>query len=550
MNVVFVASEAVPFAKTGGLADVAGALPARPREARPFPVCVPSLLSPRLVRGRRRSSTRVSPFEFPLGARSVEGNVYESRLPGSDVRVYLIDQPRYFDRDGLYGSDGKDYEDNCERFVFFDRAVLETIQALRSRPDVIHCNDWQTGLIPVYLKTIYQRVPELGSAGTLLTIHNLAYLGLFPHWEMALTGLDWHLFNWRQLEFHGKLCFMKAGLVFADMLSTVSPTYAREIQTPRAGIGSGGPASLPTGRLARNRQRDRRRGLEPEQRAACWPPSMTQPPSPTARPSVRPGCSGRQAWPSVPTSRCSRRSAVSILKKAGTCWPRSPTCSRNEDVQLVVLGEGHPKYHALLEDLARRHAGKFWAYLGFADDLAHQIEAGADVFLMPSLFEPCGLNQLYSLAHGTVPVVRATGGLADTVIDASPRDPCERNGHGFRVYRTDAAGSLGDDRTRSGPLARPRDWLKLHEDRNDYRLVVGAKCSRICRALRGNPRQSRVTYRAHLRQTLIHEGRKCRRFASFWRFIITSQWEISTAYSRRLFATSYRPFFDVLENYP
>ena len=151
--------------------------------------------------------------------------------------AYLIDQPGYFDRDGLYGTGTVDYDDNCERFVFFQRAVLEAIRALRLRPDVIHCNDWQTGLIPVYLRTLYQNVPALASTGTLLTIHNLAYLGLFWHWDMALTGLDWRLFNWRQLEFHGRLCFMKAGLVFADMLSTVSPTYAREIQTHAFGTG-------------------------------------------------------------------------------------------------------------------------------------------------------------------------------------------------------------------------------------------------------------------------------------------------------------------------
>ena len=170
----------------------------------------------------------------------VEGHVRHARLPGSEVPVYLIDQPGYFDRDGLYGTGTSDYDDNCERFVFFQRAVLETIRALHLRPDVIHCNDWQTGLIPVYLRTLYKNVPGLASAGTLLTIHNLAYLGLFWHWDMALTGLDWHLFNWRQLEFHGRLCFMKAGLVFADLLGTVSPTYAREIQTPRYGSGLDG----------------------------------------------------------------------------------------------------------------------------------------------------------------------------------------------------------------------------------------------------------------------------------------------------------------------
>ena len=179
MNVVFVASEAVPFAKTGGLARRRRGVAARLGETGPFRGGLSSLLSSRLVRGPGARPHGHRPFESRSAPDSVEGHVYESRLPGSNVPVYLIDQPRYFDRDGLYGADGTDYDDNCERFVFFNRAVLEAIQALHLRPDVIHCNDWQTGLIPVYLKTLYQRVPELASAGTLLTIHNLAYLGLF-----------------------------------------------------------------------------------------------------------------------------------------------------------------------------------------------------------------------------------------------------------------------------------------------------------------------------------------------------------------------------------
>ena len=198
------------------------------------------------------------------GRKKSRRRVLESTLPGSRVKVYLIDQPRYFDRAGLYGSAGKDYDDNCERFVFFNRAVLDAFGPLGIRPDVVHCNDWQTGLIPVYMKTLYQNEPALASAGSLLTIHNLAYLGLFWQREMALTGLDWRLFNWRQLEFHGRICFMKAGLVFADMLSAVSPNYAKEIQTPRYGSGLDG--------LLRDRQADLRgivNGIDPE----IWSPA-------------------------------------------------------------------------------------------------------------------------------------------------------------------------------------------------------------------------------------------------------------------------------------
>ena len=216
------------------------------------------------------SATGIS-LEVPVGSRQVEGRILESSLPGSRVKVYLIDQPGYFDRDGLYGSSGKDYEDNCERFVFFSRATLQAFGPLGIQPDVVHCNDWQTGLIPAYMKTLYQNEPALASTGSLLTIHNLAYLGLFWQRDMGLTGLDWRLFNWRQLEFHGRICFMKAGLVFADMLTAVSPQYAEEIQTPRFGSGLDG--------LLRQRQADLRgivNGIDPEIWSPATEPSIAQ----------------------------------------------------------------------------------------------------------------------------------------------------------------------------------------------------------------------------------------------------------------------------------
>src|SRR5262245_35039705 len=227
MKIVVVASEAVPFAKTGGLADVAGALPpALERLGHQTTLIIPC------YNGAWRAGLPLTAsgltLRVPVGSALVEGHVHTATLPRSNVPVYLIDQPGYFDRDGLYQRDGVDYRDNCERFVFFSRAVLETIRLLDLRPDVIHCNDWQTGLIPIYLDEFYRSRPGLGTVGTLLTIHNLAYQGIFWHWDMPLTGLDWRYFHWQALEFHGKLNFLKAGLVFADLLSTVSPTYARE----------------------------------------------------------------------------------------------------------------------------------------------------------------------------------------------------------------------------------------------------------------------------------------------------------------------------------
>jgi starch synthase len=459
MNVVYVASEAVPFAKTGGLADVAGALPraleAQGQSVTLFVPCYRSAWSA----GPELTGTGLV-LKVPVGANTVDANIYTSLLPRSNVKVYLIDQPRYFGRDGLYGRDGSDYPDNCERFVFFNRAVLESVRALGLHPDVIHCNDWQTGLIPVYMKTLYRHTPELESAGSLITIHNLAYLGLFWHWDMVLTGLEWRLFNWQQLEFYGRLCFMKAGLVFADMLSTVSPTYAQEIQTPRFGSGLEG--------LLRLRQ-DRLRGIVNGIDTDVWQPSRA------------PLLAGRYDTSTVVEGKA--RCKAWLQRKAGLAErPDTPIFAQigrldpqkgwdllaevaerllERDVQLVVLGQGHLRYHALIESLARRHPRKFWAHLGFSDELAHQIEAGADIFLMPSLFEPCGLSQLYSLAHGTVPLVRSTGGLADTVVDTTPATLADGTANGF-AFREPSASALWE--TIERPLALWPDrhtWLQL-----------------------------------------------------------------------------------------
>jgi starch synthase len=429
VDVVFVASEAVPLAKTGGLADVAGALPRALEEEGHRAVLFLPCYRRVQAAGLELEDTGVT-LSIPIGARVVEGRIRRTRLPGSGVVVYLVDQPGYFDRDGLYATGTTDYDDNCERFVYFQRAVLETIRALRLRPDVIHCNDWQTGLIPAYARTLYKNVPELTSAGTLLTIHNLAYMGLFPHWDLVLTGLDWHLFNSRQLEHNGKLCFMKAGLVFADLLSAVSPTYAREIQTPRYGSGLDG--------LLRDRRSDLY-GIVNGIDTGAWSPFHE--PMIAERydaASVVQGKARCKDWLQGHTG-LDRRPEVPLFAQIGRLDPQKGWDLLAEvadrllarDTQLLVLGAGHQKYQALLEDLAHRHPGRCSAFLGFDEALAHQIEAGADLFLMPSLFEPCGLNQLYSLAHGTMPIVRATGGLADTVVDANPRTLADGTATGF-----------------------------------------------------------------------------------------------------------------------
>ena len=335
-----------------------------------------------------------------------------------------------------------------------------------------------------------------------MTIHNLAYLGLFWQRDMALTGLDWRLFNWRQLEFHGRICFMKAGLVFADMLSTVSPSYAREIQTPRYGSGLDG--------LLRDRQADLRgivNGIDPEIWSPAHEPMIARNYDAAT---VIAGKAACKAWLQR-RAGLPERPEVPLLAQIGRLdpqkgWDLLALVAENlleRDIQLIVLGTGDRKYHALLENLVRRFPDKCWAYLGFSDDLAHQIEAGADLFLMPSLFEPCGLSQLYSLAHGTVPIVRATGGLIDTVVDAHPETLAAGTATGFvfteaepqaLLHTIDRALSFWSDRAtwrRLMATGMAADWSWQHSAREYLALygeIVGRALSRTSLRDSSDPR--------------------------------------------------------------
>ena len=459
MNVAVVAAEAVPFAKTGGLADVAGALP-RALER----LGVRATLFIPFHRRFLPAHLTVEPtglhVQVPIGGSLVEGQIHRSRLPGSNVDVYLVDQRDYFDRDGLYQRQGVDFRDNCARFAFFNRAVLEAVRLLDIPLDLIHCNDWQTGLIPLYLKEHYSTQTGSAATGTLFTIHNLAYQGAFPYEQFALLGLDDRLFHWEALEFHGRFSFLKAGLVFADTLTTVSPTYAREIQTPELGCGLDG--------LLRHR-RDDLRGIVNGIDSAVWRPTVE--PMIAANYDAATVAVGKPLCKAHLQRRASlpERDDVPLLAQIGRLDPQKGWDLLIEvadellcrDVQLVVLGQGQPHYHERLDRLAARHPGKLRVFLEFSSTLAHQIEAGADVFLMPSLYEPCGLNQLYSLAHGTVPVVRRTGGLADTVVDATPDNIAAGTANGV-VFDDPNADALRDALQRTLNLYNDRQtWVSL-----------------------------------------------------------------------------------------
>ncbi|QDV36113.1 glycogen synthase GlgA [Tautonia plasticadhaerens] len=461
MKVLILSAEVEPFAKTGGLADVAAALPRALRDLGHQAAVIMPAYRRALEAGPPIRDLGVV-VRAPGGPRGGEGRILASTLPHCDVPVYLIDRPPYFDRRGLYGEDGLDYPDNCERFVFFQRAALEAARILDLRPDVVHCNDWQTGLVPVYLDESYRRLPgsTFRAVGTLMTIHNLAYQGSFWHLDLPLTGLDWSLFTLDKLEAYGRLNFLKAGLVYADLISTVSPTYAREIQTPEGGRGLDG--------LLRGR-RDALRGIVNGIDLTAWNPAID--PHLAARYTPRTWPAGKAANKAElqRLAGLPERPEVALLAAIGRLDPQkgwdliieAAPGLLGRDVQLVVLGTGEPRIERALQALSARHPDRLRAFLEFSGPMAHRIEAGADLFLMPSLYEPCGLNQLYSLAYGTVPIVRATGGLVDTVVDATPEALLDGSATGISFLPATADALLGAVDRALALKADPATWSRL-----------------------------------------------------------------------------------------
>lgn len=433
MKVLFVVSEAVPFAKTGGLADVAGALPAALRglgvEVR---VLMPAYDV--VKQGERPLSLVAENLEGRLGYQPLTFDLLTASH--HEVPFYFVVRDEFFERRQLYGTPKGDYFDNLERFSFFCSTVLSVCRALDFAPEVIHCHDWQAALTPVYLRHRWREAPEVGGSKTLLTIHNLAYQGLFPKEKFPLLGLDWSLFSIEGLEFYDQINLLKGGLVFADAISTVSRGYSKEIQTEEYGYGLEG--------LLRHRS-SRLFGIVNGVDYSDWNPE-TDP--------LIPANYGPQDLKGKSKNKEALMAAFNLDPK----FKESPLLgiiSRLADQKgfdlvaavlpalmqqgalMVILGTGDEKYHEWLRQEAPKYPGQLGVKIAFDNKLAHLIEAGADMFLMPSRYEPCGLNQLYSLKYGTVPVVRATGGLADTV---APVDPTTGSGTGFlfKEYSTPA----------------------------------------------------------------------------------------------------------------
>jgi starch synthase len=450
MRVLFCASEIVPLAKTGGLADVAGALP-NALAARGVDV---RLAMPH-YRGISIEQAHAGTVAVRTGDQVLAGTIGDARLPGGHLPIWLVGQPSLFDRPGLYGEGGADYPDNLTRFTFFARAVLQWLRTQSWQPDVIHCNDWQTALVPAIL-TAEERGPA-----SALTIHNLAYQGLFPADQFPRTGLPWAMFTMHGLEFWGQVNLLKGGLYFADVLSTVSETYAREIQTEEFGAGLDG--------VLRDRADDLF-GILNGVDYSVWDPAVdTLIP---ARYSVddlggKAVCKQhlQQAF-HLPTEP--RTPLIGMVTRLADQKGLDLVAGVITDVlatgaQVVVLGTGDPKYHALFEELARRFGAQVGVRLGFDNALAHLIEAGADLFLMPSRYEPSGLNQLYSLRYGTVPVVRRTGGLADSIVDTTPRTLEQGTANGF-VFEAHTPSALWEALRRALEAYRvPAVWLPVQQ---------------------------------------------------------------------------------------
>jgi starch synthase len=470
--VLVAASEVVGFAKTGGLADVTGSLPrALARRGNQVAVVMP------LYNAVRKSGIPIEKtgvtVPVPIGDRVLACRLFRSRLPNSDVPIIFVEHPLYFERDdpatgrSLYqrqmpGGYRSDYPDNAERFVFFSRAVLETVPHLGFTPDVIHANDWQTGLVPVYLAEAYRTQAGYQRVRSVFTIHNIAYQGMFPRDVMRLTALPGWLYNPGQLEFHGHMNFLKAGIVFADAVNTVSPTYAREITTAEFGCGLEG---LPGG--VRWKLSGIVNGVDYDEWNPATDPHIAATYTPETVVKGKAACKAdlqrRYKLPEDPKAPVLGMVARLVSQKGIDLALSAAPGFLDLGCQMVFLGEGDPEFHEQLRSFQERHPDRVGVHLGFSEGLAHAVEAGSDLYLMPSRYEPSGLNQMYSLRYGTPPVVRSTGGLADTVVNATEENLADGRATGFAFH----------DYTSNALYETVRWALRLYRERPaDFRQVV------------------------------------------------------------------------------
>ncbi|MBM3255249.1 MAG: glycogen synthase GlgA [Candidatus Omnitrophica bacterium] len=442
MKIAICASEVVPFAKTGGLADVAGALPFALEDAGQDVIIImpkyKSIQEPKFKISKVRQGASYSTI-------------------GKDIKVYFIENEAYFNRDSLYGDKNGDYPDNLSRFSFFSRTALDLLKEINFKADIIHVHDWQSCLVPVYLKTLYKDEPFYKKMRTVLTIHNIGYQGLFNREEFPKLGLDWGLFNMEGLEFYGKVNILKGGMIFSDIINTVSEAYSREIQGKEFGYGLEGVLA---------KRKDDLFGILNGLDYTIWNPQddkfILENFSSADPADKHKDKTDLQAFCKLPlkkevplfgiVSRLAEQKGLDILSEA-----MEEIC--NMDIQLVILGTGDLKYHLILEEMVKIYPKVISLHLKFDDTLAHKIYAGSDIFLMPSKYEPCGLGQMISLRYGTIPLVFKTGGLADTIN--------EKNGFIFDKY---ASRDLVDTIKKS---------IKAFKDKKKWKnlISVAMKCN-------------------------------------------------------------------------
>lgn len=488
MRILLVSSEAVPFAKTGGLADVAtGLAKALASDGHEVVLALPCYRRHIPEEGR---GEKIGQVEVQMRMKRVRADILETTLPDTSLRVWLVDQSNYFDRASLYVEGGFDYADNSERFLFFSRAVLHAARNLYFLPHIIHANDWQTGAIPAIVKEKLRDTEDFRGVGTVFTIHNMAFHGAFPPWDLELTGLPQKLFNWRQMEFYGQLNLLKTGISFADMVTTVSPTYAREICRPEFGCGLDAVLAECGERLV---------GILNGVDMDAWNPELD--------PLIPQKYSSDRLQPGKAACKATLQSELGLNVSPKSLLFGMVTRLTDQkgldlisarvenlleaDTQFAFLGTGDEGYEKLLRELEQRYPGRISATIGFNEKLAHRIEAGSDAYLMPSRFEPCGLNQQYSLLYGTIPIVHATGGLADSVTEATPENLANGTGNGFAFQRYDADAFLNacwravgmyqfrqDDWQRMQQIGMTRDWSWNRSGR-DYMAVYEQALTRV-----------------------------------------------------------------------
>jgi starch synthase len=456
MKVLFLSSEVMPFAKTGGLADVAGSLPIALKNAG---IDV-RLVMPfyRVVKDAAfEIQMLIKNLEIPFGDKILKANIFETFL-AEGIPFYLVEREDMFDRPNLYGDSKGDYYDNLERFSFFSHAALKTSQAIGFKPDVIHCHDWQTGLVPALLKGPYKTSNGLSNAATVFTIHNIGYQGIFTPDKLAITGLSGpQYFHPEGLEYWGNISLLKAGIIYSDAITTVSPTYANEIMTHEYGLGIEGIL------LNRNKSvhgilngidYDEWNPAKDSHISACYSRKSTSGKKKCKEALIKeialhPNINDKPLLGMI--SRLDKQKGLDIL---------IPVLEDilGLDTGLVILGSGDQEIENALRKAADEHPDRVAIHTGFNNPLAHRIMAGADIFLIPSRYEPCGLTQMYALKYGSVPVVRATGGLNDTI---EQYDEKSITGNGFKFGPYDSKAFLKAVKQAVDIFKDKNTWKKL-----------------------------------------------------------------------------------------